>query len=113
MIPWVHLDTGAVPGGESTLRLMQRGDEFCIVVGSIELMKGLAARGLGIAFQTRLGLEREMRDGVLVHVPLRVPARMNAELGVFVRAARMLPPALDAFIDIVTEEIRRREAEEV
>ena len=80
--------------------------------GSIELMKGLASRGLGVAFQTRLGLEREMRERVLVHVPLRVPARMNADLGVFVRAARVLPPALDSFIGIVGEEIRRREAEE-
>jgi spermidine synthase len=37
MIPWVHLDTATVPGG-GELRLMQRGAEFSIMAGSIELM---------------------------------------------------------------------------
>ncbi|WP_132254578.1 spermidine synthase [Methylobacterium segetis] len=38
MIPWVHLDTGAIPGESVPLRLMRRGDEYSIVVGPIELM---------------------------------------------------------------------------
>ncbi len=38
MIPWVHLATGSVPGESGALRLMQRGDEFSIVVDTIELM---------------------------------------------------------------------------
>lgn len=38
MIPWVHLDSASVPGEQDVLRLMQRGDEFSIKVGSIELM---------------------------------------------------------------------------
>ena len=39
MIPWVHLDTAAMPGGGGTLRLMQRGQEFSIMAeGGIELM---------------------------------------------------------------------------
>jgi spermidine synthase len=37
MIPWVHLDTAGVPGG-GELRLMQRGAEFSIMAGAIELM---------------------------------------------------------------------------
>jgi len=37
MIPWVHLDTATVPGG-SELKLMQRGQEFSIMAGSIPLM---------------------------------------------------------------------------
>jgi spermidine synthase len=37
MIPWVHLDSAAIPGG-GELRLMQRGAEFSIMSGSIELM---------------------------------------------------------------------------
>jgi spermidine synthase len=37
MIPWVHLDTAQVPGG-GELRLMQRGGEFSIKLGSNELM---------------------------------------------------------------------------
>ncbi|WP_374660008.1 spermidine synthase [Phenylobacterium sp.] len=38
MIPWVHLDTAAVPDGGGELRLMQRGAEFSIMSGAIELM---------------------------------------------------------------------------
>ncbi|HWA88606.1 MAG TPA: hypothetical protein VG889_01130 [Rhizomicrobium sp.] len=37
MIPWVHLDTAAVPGG-GELKLMRRGDEFSIMAGSTTLM---------------------------------------------------------------------------
>lgn len=38
MIPWLHLDTATMPGGGGDLKLMQRGQEFSIMAGSIELM---------------------------------------------------------------------------
>jgi spermidine synthase len=38
MIPWVFIDAADVPGGEGQLRLMQRGSEFSIMVGTNELM---------------------------------------------------------------------------
>ena len=37
MIPWIHLDTAAVPGG-GDLKLMRRGEEFSITAGGITLM---------------------------------------------------------------------------
>jgi spermidine synthase len=37
MLPWVHLDTAKVPGGDE-LRLMRRGGEFSIMAGAITLM---------------------------------------------------------------------------
>lgn len=37
MIPWVHLDTAKVPGGDE-FKLMQRGEEFWIMVGTNPLM---------------------------------------------------------------------------
>jgi spermidine synthase len=37
VIPWVLLDTAAIPGGE-TLRLKRRGAEFSIMLGDNELM---------------------------------------------------------------------------
>jgi spermidine synthase len=37
MIPWVHLDSTKVPGGDE-FKLMQRGDEFWIMVGTNPLM---------------------------------------------------------------------------
>ena len=79
---------------------------------SIELAKRLAARGVGVAFQTRIGIERDMREGLLAHVPLKAQAWLVTELGVYVRAGRNLPPALDAFIRIVAEVLEEREADE-
>ena len=38
MRPWKLLDTAPVPGDNNTLRLYQRGEEFSIKAGSIELM---------------------------------------------------------------------------
>jgi spermidine synthase len=37
MLPWVHLDTAKVPGGDE-LKLMRRGGEFSIMAASITLM---------------------------------------------------------------------------
>jgi spermidine synthase len=38
MIPWIQLDAADVPGGDGTLTLMQRGDEFLIRAGATVLM---------------------------------------------------------------------------
>jgi spermidine synthase len=38
LIPWVRLDTAEIPDGGGELRLMQRGTEFSIMIGSNELM---------------------------------------------------------------------------
>lgn len=79
---------------------------------SIELMKNLSMRGLGIAFQTRMGMEHEMTLEQLAHVPLLAPTPVRTELGIYVRAGRSMPPVLDAFIRMVGEELDRRAQEE-
>jgi spermidine synthase len=38
MIPWVKIDTARIPGTVEELRLMQRGAEFSIMLGTNELM---------------------------------------------------------------------------
>jgi spermidine synthase len=38
MIPWSQIDTARVPGAEVELRLMRRGTEFSMMLGSNELM---------------------------------------------------------------------------
>jgi spermidine synthase len=38
MIPWVKIDTARVPGTDGELRLMRRGAEFSIMLGTNELM---------------------------------------------------------------------------
>lgn len=66
--------------------------------GSIELMKQLAIRGLGMALMTPVGLEAELRAGRLVHVPLtHRGAALVSELGLYARASPSLPAAADAF----------------
>ncbi len=81
MIPWLQIDTARVPGTEVELRLMRRGAEFSMMLGSSELMnsrlsgseEGLATLvckrleavkvphlligGLGMGFTLRAALE--------------------------------------------------------
>ena len=38
MIPWVKIDTARIPGSDDELRLMRRGAEFSIKLGTNELM---------------------------------------------------------------------------
>ena len=38
MIPWVKIDTARIPGTVEELRLMRRGAEFSIMLGTNELM---------------------------------------------------------------------------
>src|SRR5258708_8824397 len=38
MIPWVKIDTARIPGTDGELRLMKRGAEFSIMLGTNELM---------------------------------------------------------------------------
>lgn len=76
--------------------------------GSLDLMKGLAMRGLGIAFLNRFGIEPELAPGTLRHIPLK--PRIVSHLGAYVRAERALPPALDAFVRVVADEIAERAA---
>jgi len=66
--------------------------------GSVELIKQVVMRGLGIAFMTRVGLESELGSGRLVHVPLQHGGRpLFSELGLYARASPGLPAAADAF----------------
>ncbi|MGZ5948193.1 MAG: spermidine synthase [Caulobacteraceae bacterium] len=96
MIPWVQLDTAEIPAG-GQLRLMQRGAEYSIMSGSIELMNSrlsgsemalanlacapIAGRaqpqvligGLGMGFTLRAALA-DLPAGARVTVAELVPA---------------------------------------
>jgi spermidine synthase len=97
MIPWVKIDTAPVPGGTGELRLMRRGAEFSIMLGTNELMNSrlsgseaalatLAARkieavekphmligGLGMGFTLRAALT-VLGAGARIMVAELVPA---------------------------------------
>ena len=67
MIPWVHLDTAAIPGEQGALRLMQRGDEFSIMVGPTELMNNrLRGSEQALATLTCARLQDRPRARVLI-----------------------------------------------
>ncbi|HEY4174618.1 MAG TPA: LysR family transcriptional regulator [Rhodopila sp.] len=72
--------------------------------GSIELMKELALRGLGVAFMTRVGLETELDSGRLIHVPLRRSrGPIYSELGLYARADTALPLAAELFAESIRD----------
>lgn len=79
--------------------------EVLLETASLDLAKRLAQQGLGIAFQSRWGLEHEMAQNQLVHVPLHSPAPLWCELGVYVRARRSLPPAVTALVHLLMAEL--------
>ncbi|KQS53116.1 hypothetical protein ASG32_15920 [Methylobacterium sp. Leaf361] len=67
MIPWVHLDTGSVPGGGTDLRLMRRGDEFAIMADTIELMNNRRSGSeVALAAMTCARLQDRPRARVLI-----------------------------------------------
>ncbi|TBV11112.1 LysR family transcriptional regulator [Stutzerimonas kirkiae] len=76
---------------------------------SVELAQQMARRGIGVAFQTRIGIEAEIARGELVHLPLTDNGGVFSDLGVYVRGARYLPVAVDAFVRALCEEIAERE----
>jgi len=82
--------------------------DVVLETGSFELMRRLAMDGVGVAFANRFGIEKELEQGLLHHVPLAQAAPFH--LGVYVRARRSLPTALAAFVQLASEEIARREA---
>jgi len=97
MIPWRHLGSAEMPGGGGELRLMQRGAEFSIMLGTTELMnsrrsgseEALAAitcerihdrrrpnmliGGLGMGFTLRTALA-ELGDDATVTIAELVPS---------------------------------------
>ncbi|MDR3523214.1 MAG: LysR family transcriptional regulator [Acetobacteraceae bacterium] len=77
-------------------------DEFAaggrIEVGSIDLMKQLVLRGLGVGLMTMVGVEDDVETGRLVHVPLRQGRGfLESELGLYARADTALPLAAEVF----------------
>lgn len=83
-----------------------------VETSSVELAKKLAIRGVGIAFQTRIGIEDELKSGRLVHIPLAQPQPILSDLGLYSRSQRSLPVAVDAFARMLSDEITLREQQD-
>lgn len=79
---------------------------------SMELARQLARQQLGIAFQTRIGIEADLARGELLHIPLSDQGGIFSDLGVYARKDRDLPVAVQALAHLLGEEIALRERDE-
>jgi spermidine synthase len=67
MIPWVKIDTARVPGGTGELRLMQRGTEFSIMLGTNQLMNSrLSGSEVALATLAAKKIETVKKPHVLI-----------------------------------------------
>ena len=67
MIPWVKIDTGRIPGTVEELRLMRRGAEFSIMLGTNELMNSrLSGSEAALATLAAKKLEANKKPHLLI-----------------------------------------------
>jgi len=91
VIPWIHLDTAAIPGADGELRLMRRGDEFSIMTGGNELMNSrLSGSEEALATLTCERIAGRLKPRILIG---------GLGMGFTLRAALAVLPA-DARIDV-------------
>ncbi len=67
MIPWSHLASSPIPGGDGTIRLLRRGAELSIRLGQNELMNSrLSGSEVALAVQTLQRLKDPARARILI-----------------------------------------------
>jgi DNA-binding transcriptional LysR family regulator len=75
------------------------------LTNSITVMADLAMRGNGVALQTRVGVQREIRSGALVFVPLRDPKLRPRKLMLLSRAKSGMSEAAAHLATMLTRAI--------
>ena len=101
MIPWEKIDTGRIPGTDDELRLMRRGKEFSIMLGTNELMNSrLSGSEAALATLAAKKLETVAKPHVLIG-GLGMGFTLRAALGAFGSKAQIaqveLVPAVVAW----------------
>src|ERR1700736_2819347 len=82
MIPWEKIDTARIPGTDGELRLMRRGAEFSIMLGSNELMNSrLNGSEAALATLAARKIEKVAKPHVLI-VGLGMGFTLRAALAV-------------------------------
>src|SRR6201996_551088 len=90
MIPWEKLDTTRIPGTDGELRLMRRGGEFSIMLGSNELMNSrLSGSEAALATLAAKKIEAVKAPRVLIG-GLGMGFTLRAALGVLGSKARIV-----------------------
>jgi spermidine synthase len=94
MIPWEKLDTARIPGTEDELRLMRRGKEFSIMLGTNELMNSrLSGSEAALATLAAKKIEGVKSPHVLIG-GLGMGFTLRAALGVFGSKAQIVQAEL-------------------
>ncbi|MBA7471804.1 Polyamine aminopropyltransferase [subsurface metagenome] len=90
MIPWVKIDTARIPGSNEELRLMRRGAEFSIKLGSNELMNSrLSGSEAALATLAAKKIETVKKPHVLIG-GLGMGFTLRAALAVLGAGARVV-----------------------
>src|SRR6201997_1744962 len=90
MIPWVKLDTARIPGTDEELRLMRRGTEFSIKLGTNELMNSrLSGSEAALATLAAKKIEKVAKPVVLIG-GLGMGFTLRAALAVLGTGARIV-----------------------
>jgi len=90
MIPWVKIDTARVPGTDGELRLMRRGAEFSIKLGTNELMNSrLSGSEAALATLAAKKIEKVAKPHVLIG-GLGMGFTLRAVLGVLGSKAQVV-----------------------
>ena len=94
MIPWEKIDTARIPGTNDELRLMRRGKEFSIKLGSNELMNSrLSGSEEALATLTAKKIEKVASPRLLIG-GLGMGFTLRAALAVFGSKARIVQAEL-------------------
>ncbi|UPJ47001.1 spermidine synthase [Bradyrhizobium sp. 200] len=90
MIPWEKIDTAAIPGTDDELRLMRRGKEFSIKLGTNELMNSrLSGSEAALATLAAKKIEAVKNPHVLIG-GLGMGFTLRAALGAFGSKAQIV-----------------------
>ena len=90
MIPWEKIDTARIPGTDDELRLMRRGKEFSIMLGTNELMNSrLSGSEAALATLAAKKLETVAKPHVLIG-GLGMGFTLRAALGAFGSKAQIV-----------------------
>jgi len=94
MIPWEKIDTAGIPGTDGELRLMRRGKEFSIKLGTNELMNSrLSGSEAALATLAAKKIEKVAAPHVLIG-GLGMGFTLRAALGVFGSKAQIVQAEL-------------------
>jgi DNA-binding transcriptional LysR family regulator len=76
-----------------------------VVSNSLYLMNRLVAEGTGVAFETRVGVSREIDNGELVYIPLSEPELEPQHLSLKARPESRLAPPAEALAKMLASEL--------